>query len=111
MESEMELKSINFVKIFQCNYRAIDYNPKIKPIDLDPDLLHTYLELASKNCTLITTSTSSINNNENKYKRELALEILDKVVKHHLKQCDTLKFSQFLNQVFIKLYFRNRPHT
>jgi hypothetical protein len=71
---------------------------------LDPDLLHTYLELASKNCTLITTSTSSINNNENKYKRELAIEILDKVVKHHLKQCDTLKFSQLLNQVLNSIF-------
>jgi hypothetical protein len=92
------------LKFFSFHYRAIDYNPKIKLIDLNPDLLHTYLEIALNNCTLIKKSTSSMNNNENKYKRELALEILDKVVKHHLKQCDTLKFSQLLNQVLNSIF-------
>ena len=69
---------------------------------MDPGLLHTYLELALKSCTFITISTSSLNNNENKYKRDLAIEILDKVAKHHLKQCDLTKFSQLLNPVLLK---------
>ena len=70
---------------------------------IDDQLFNNSVELALKHCTIITTSITTPAatnlNNENKYKRELAIKILEAVVKNHSFPFDRFKFSQILNQV------------
>lgn len=75
----------------------------------DNELINTNIELAFKYCVVLSPSSSSLSNsvinNENKYKRELAVQILELLLKSNLKY-DQSKIITYLNQVIYFIFYK-----